>query len=112
MPLPLPLVLVVIMITPSLAREPYSAEAAAPFNTVIDSILSGSMLLNPSPPSEVWLLPRAETSPLAPKFVLSIGTPFTTMRGELLPPKDDCPRMRILLVPAGPDPNDVIFTPA
>src|SRR5690606_3481139 len=88
------------------------ADAAAPFKTVIDSMSSGLILLRPSPPSEVLLLPRSEVSPLAPKLVLSIWTPLTTTKGEFWPPNDDCPRMRILLVPAGPEPNWEMFTPA
>ncbi len=98
--------------TPSFAREPYKAEAAAPFKTVIFSISSGLILLRPSPPSEVLFEPLSATSPLAPLLVLSIGTPFTTIKGELLPPNEDWPLIRILLVPAAPDPRDVIFTPA
>ena len=89
MPFPLLLVFVVIIMTPSLARDPYNADAAAPFKTVIASISSGLILLKPSPPSEVLLDPLSETSPLAPLFVLSIGTPFTTIKGELFPPKED-----------------------
>ena len=89
MPFPLLLVFVVIIMTPSLARDPYNADAAAPFKTVIASISSGLILLKPSPPSEVLLDPFSETSPLAPLFVLSIGTPFTTINGELFPPKED-----------------------
>src|SRR5690606_35622626 len=111
-PDPVPLFLVLIMITPSLALDPYKAEAAAPFNTVIDTISSGLIVLKPSPLSEVRLLPLSDVSPLAPKLVLSIGTPLTTIKGELCPPKEDCPRIRILLVPAGPDPKEVILTPA
>ncbi len=40
-PRPLLAFLVVIMMTPLAAREPYRAEAAAPFNTLMDSMSSG-----------------------------------------------------------------------
>ena len=50
MELPLP-DFVVIKITPAFAREPYKAEAAAPFNTEILSISSGLILLIASPKS-------------------------------------------------------------
>src|SRR5690606_26464491 len=44
--------LVVTRITPADARDPYIAEEAASFNTEIDSIMAGSMLLMlPSTPS-------------------------------------------------------------
>ena len=118
MPALLPFVLVVIMITPSLARDPYSAAAVAPFSTVICSISSGLILLNPSPPSEL-LNPRLPTDASEPlllgfmlKLVLSIGTPLITMSGLFCPENDDCPRILILLVPAGPVPSPEICTPA
>src|SRR5690606_39869333 len=112
MPVPAALDLVVIMITPSLALAPYNADAAAPLNTVMVSISSGLILVKPSPPSDTRVLPLsvlAASDPLlpglAPKLVLSIGTPFTTIKGWFWPPTDDCPRIRILLVPAGPVPR-------
>ena len=107
------------MITPSLAREPYNAEAAAPFKTDMLSISSGLMLERPSPPSEVFPPPLtpielsdAALPGLVPKLVLSIGTPLTTISGLFWPEIEDCPRIRILEVPAGPVPNPEILTPA
>ena len=95
-PFSVPFVLVVIMITPSLARDPYNAEAAAPFNMVMLSTSSGLILVNPSPPSVVApppLLPIELSLPVfpgfVPKFVLSIGTPLITISGLFCPLIDD-----------------------
>ena len=119
MPLLFPRVLVVIMMTPSLAREPYKAAAVAPLRMVMLSMSSGLMLESPSPPSEVLPPPRtpmelsaAALPGLVPKLVLSMGTPLTTISGLFCPEMEDCPRMRILEVPAGPVPKPEMFTPA
>ena len=68
--------LVLITITPLAALEPYSADAAAPFNTLMLSISSG--LTKPAPlPKSTSILPR----PLAPTIELLIGTPSITYKG-------------------------------
>src|SRR5438045_9456333 len=102
MPFALGLVLVVIIITPSFARAPYKAEAAAPFKMLMLSMSSGLMLCNPSPPSDVFPPPPPpslllyEPSLLEPartgfvqKFVLSIRPPLMTMSGLFCPEIDD-----------------------
>ena len=80
---------------------------------------SGFILESPSPPSEVFPPPRTpiELSAAAfpgfvPKFVLSIGMPFTTIKGLFCPEIELCPLILILEVPAGPVPKGEIFTPA
>src|SRR6187549_1839984 len=96
MPLVLGRDFVVIIITPSFARAPYKAEAAAPFKML--------MLSNPSPPSDVFppppppnlllyepsLLEPAPTG-FDPKLVLSMGTPLITISGLFCPEIDDWP---------------------
>src|SRR5690606_3424031 len=94
---------VVIMITPSFARNPYNAAAAAPFKTVIEAISSGLILCKPPPSSDL-------ACPVS--VVLLMGIPLTTMRGELSPPNDDCPRIRILDEPPGPLAGGEMLTPA
>ena len=113
MPIPLPApFLVVIITTPSLAREPYKADAVAPFSTVIDSMSSGLIEENPSPPSELLTCPDlAPNPPPNPKVVLSIGTPFTIISGWFTLLKEDWPRILILVDPPGPVPMVEIFTP-
>ncbi|MNL30826.1 hypothetical protein D3C87_1525840 [compost metagenome] len=77
--------LVVIKITPALARAPYNAEAAAPFNTEILSISSGLILLIASPKSGAlshWLpeLPFELAFP-TPTGLFSMGIPLITYNG-------------------------------
>ena len=58
---------------------------------------SGLILLRPSPVSVRQLYPLGTPPTLrsldTPRLLLSIGTPFTTMSGELLAPKEETPRM-------------------
>src|SRR5512145_257372 len=86
-------VLVVTIITPSFARWPYSAAAVAPLRTVKDSISSGFILCKPSP--------KSPPIPV-PVLLLLIGTPLTTINGELSPLNDDWPRILSFDEPPGP----------
>lgn len=80
---------------------------------------SGFILDKPSPPSEVFPPPRTPIKLSAPallgfvpKFVLSIGMPFTTVKGLFCPEIELCPLILIFEVPAGPVPKGETFTPA
>ncbi len=87
-----------MMITPFDALEPYNAVADASFNTLIDSISLGLMVLNKFPEPEMPLL--------------STGTPSTTISGSLLAFKEAPPRIRILLPPPALPPPLVTCKPA
>src|SRR5690554_2449592 len=76
--------LVVIRITPLAALDPYSAEAAPPFNTDIEAISSGLISPSPLPISAVGFQKSLLDAPV--KFAK--GTPSTTIRGWLSPVKE------------------------
>ena len=99
--------LVVIIITPLAARLPYSADAAGPFNTFIDSMSSGLMLLAPSLP---LVAPKSLVA--WPCTVLSTGTPSITKRALLLPPIERFPRIITRVAEPGPDAPCVMTIPA
>ena len=80
------------------ALEPYNAVADASFNTLIDSISFGFIVLNKLPVPDI---------PLP-----STGTPSITIKGSLLAFKDAPPRIRILLPPPADPPPEVICKPA
>ena len=97
---------VVITIAPSFARAPYNAVAAAPFNTLIDSM--SSELISPArfPTSIIPLVLSGLYEPL------SIGKPSTMNSGEETLPIEEAPRICMLeLPPAVPD-DCPICTPA
>src|SRR5690625_2516531 len=89
---------VVIKMTPFPALDPYKAAADAPFNTDIDSILSGSKSPSPFPIS----MEGFQKSLLDAPVKLSIGIPSITIRGWLSPVRELFPRSTILEDPAGP----------
>src|SRR5690606_38686948 len=98
--------LVVMMTAPLAALTPYSAVAAAPFRTDMDSTSAGLMS------AALFDIPLAE---LADSMVeLSMGTPSTTKRGWLSAAgsKEFTPRMMILALCPGAPPELVICTPA
>ncbi|MNL56859.1 hypothetical protein D3C87_1803800 [compost metagenome] len=112
---PLPL-FVVIKITPALALEPYSAEAAAPFKTEMLSISSGFRFPTASPRSGAlshWLpeLPFGLVL-FKPTGLFSIGTPLITYNGWLVWLKLDTPRMSTLDAAPGPPEVELISKPA
>ncbi|MNZ87108.1 hypothetical protein D3C78_1059570 [compost metagenome] len=106
------------MITPAPALDPYNAAAAAPFNTLIDSISSGLMFEIPSPKSAPPYCP-AEPSVLAapvimalPELLLFIGTPFNTYNGCDEPVNEEDPLIITLAAPPGPEAGVATLTPA
>ena len=75
--------LVVMSMTPLEARDPYMAVEAASFNTVIDSMSCGLIIL------------RKLSAPEIPPS--SKGTPSTTINGSLEALSEAPPRTRIVL---------------
>src|SRR5690606_28153503 len=83
--------LVVTTITPFAPRAPYKAVADASFNTLTDSMLFGSILVNGLYDSII----EAASCPLP------TTTPSITYRGFGVPTNDPTPRMAMMLVPPG-----------
>src|SRR5690606_13643805 len=96
---------VVITITPDAALEPYSAVAEPPWRIVIDSISLGLISFPLLPKSKP---PFKSVEPICP---LLMGTPSTTYRGWLDPPKEVKPRMIIRVEAPGAPDAEVISTP-
>src|SRR5829696_6359428 len=94
----LPPVLVVMRIAPLAADAPYRAVAAPPFNTVMVSMILGSIsiaLFEVLPwLSAVLLAPWLKTS-MPPGSLLSMGTPSITNSGWLSCNKETFPLMVI-----------------
>lgn len=84
--------------TPLPAREPYNAEAAPPFSTVIFSISSEFRSLNPFPISGSAFQKSLFFEPAK----LDIGTPSTTISGWLSFVRELNPLKMILDEPEGP----------
>src|SRR5690554_6333628 len=79
----------------------------------MDSISSGFILCKPSPTSDCASPAKPSLALFAaPAGLLFIGTPFTIIKGELLPPKEDCPLLRIFEDPPGPVGGAATFNPA
>jgi len=101
-------------ITPSAAREPYKAAAAAPFSTDMDSMSSGLMSMTRLPKVEaVLVIPSVPELP--PMTVeLSYMIPSTTKRGWLSRPSlAELPPRMIMVEPEPAEPPDwVTLTPA
>src|SRR5450759_4159360 len=79
------------------------------------SISSWLILCRPSPWSDdppVGFPVPLPAEPPAEIPALLTGTPFTIIKGELFPPKEDWPRIRILDEPPGPPAGADIFNPA
>ena len=103
-----------MMIAPLDASEPYKAAAAAPFNTVMDSISCGLR----SFPLDAKSRFRTEYLSVPPihiligsKVELFIGTPSITYRGWLLPDMEVMFRNTTVVDDPGAPPVEVTFIP-
>src|SRR5690554_5602925 len=86
-----------MMITPLAAREPYKADAAASFRTVMDSISEGFRVL-------ITLLLFTMYEDNCPEPPETTGTPSITYNGSLDAFMEPIPRIRIAEVePACPE---------
>jgi len=103
-------VLVLIWMTPLEARVPYSAAAAGPLRTEMDSMSSGLTSIAPFPKS-TSINPLASSLTTFSKVVLLIGIPSTTNRGLVLV-KELSPRMVMRVVEPTPVDPPVMVTPA